>query len=143
MCVLYGTAAVVFNKQNTPISRATVPSNPGMVQQQPQQQAVLVQQSQPGQQPLAMMVKVDPAAVSLPAGMAPGAAVQVVQQLPGHAQMGTFQSAHAPQGTAGSGGSVGSDGQPGQEQVSSLPQAFEKKLRRLEKNRESARGMYV
>lgn len=128
---------------HTPLPHLLVPSNPGMAQQQPQQS----QQ----QQPIAVGMKGDSMQPGgLPAGVAPGAALQALHQLPGgEAQMGTtVLQQQAPGQQAAVTVTVGLEGQQeqqlgqGQGQVSSLPQAFEKKLRRLEKNRESARGRY-
>lgn len=96
-----------------------------------------------------MVLPAGSAAALLPAGLAPaalgGTPVQVVQQLPGaQVQAGTaiLQVQPPPPPPPSGPGSVGSvEGQASsQGQVNSLPQAFEKKLRRLEKNRESARG---
>lgn len=130
---------------HTPLPHLLVPSIPGMAQQQPQQSQ---------QPPIPVVMKVDPTQPGgLPAGVAPGAAVQVVQKLPGGV-MGTTAVLQQPQSaqaavtvTVGLEGQQGGQqeqqlGGQGQGQVSSLPQAFEKKLRRLEKNRESARGQY-
>lgn len=123
--------------------------------------------AQPGQQPIAMMMNVDPlqpgaATVVVPAAALAGGAgvpVQVVQQVQVPAQAVALQPAQPGAAAAilqvqqpvqpepqqqqptAAATAAATTGQQGGQQVNTLPQAFEKKLRRLEKNRESARGM--
>jgi len=133
-----------------------------------QQQPPPLQQQQ--QQPIAVVMKLDPSqpgaatmmvpsAGLVPAGLSSAAAggvpVQIVHQLPNQAagmlQPGTAilqvqqppqppQSAMAVAPSTGSLDELGELEEQGEQGVHTLPQAFEKKLRRLEKNRESARG---
>jgi hypothetical protein len=121
---------------------------------------------QSGQQPIAVMMKVDPsqpgaatmvvptgAAALLPAALAGGTPTQVVQQVSGPAQVAlqavaqsgaailqVQQPLQSQEPTEAAAAAATTTDQQGGQQVNTLPQAFEKKLRRLEKNRESARG---
>ena len=100
---------------------------------------------------LAPMVGTAATAAGLPPGIPPGAVAVAVQQAPAPPQAAVYstEAAAAAGAGAGAGGDTGGAGAvaggAGQQQgvVPTLPQAFEKKLRRLEKNRESARGAYI